>query len=164
MCGCESEDCPAHENTDAASGQLVIHLLALADTVAGDSQTPAVSPGFGAIPAGTVRQMATRTRLRPVIDPTKLKAEPQYRPSAALAEFIRWRDHTTTQPRAHPDDAHPTTNPNRRPYQPNPLGTRNQPGTTSSPATSPTPTTGGSALLDFDQEAYLMKVAIPAST
>jgi hypothetical protein len=39
-----------------------------------------------------VREMAKSASLRPVAVPKDLVAEPQYRPSAALARFIRCRD------------------------------------------------------------------------
>jgi hypothetical protein len=93
VCGCESEDCPARNN-GAAPGQIMIHLLAQTDTLTGHSDTPALLPGFGAIPAQTVRDLITRSRARtrPVLDPAKFRAEPHYRPSPALAEFIRCRD------------------------------------------------------------------------
>lgn len=66
------------------SGQVVIHLLADADT--------GYLPGFGTVPAETVRDLAGRAAVRPVARPSQLCAEPRYRPSRALAEFIRCRD------------------------------------------------------------------------
>ncbi|MCV7215211.1 DUF222 domain-containing protein [Mycobacterium crocinum] len=134
-CDCGSDDCPARSGNDSGPGQIVIHLLAdsttvtgesdtpallpgygaipaddsgpgqivihlLADstTVTGESDTPALLPGYGAIPADTVRALAARAKLRPVIGGKELSAEPQYRPSTALAEFIRCRDLTCRFP------------------------------------------------------------------
>ncbi len=92
-CGCDNQDCPARD-VPLGNAQVVINLVASADTVASAADTPAVLPGFGAIPADTVRDLAARpgTRVRPVLDPAKFGAEPHYRPSTALAEFIRCRD------------------------------------------------------------------------
>ena len=42
--------------------------------------------------AETVRDLATRAHLRPLKPAQEFTAEPQYRPSTALAEFIRARD------------------------------------------------------------------------
>ena len=98
VCGCDNPDCPATDNPAPAAA--VIHVVATAETLAGQSDSPAVVPGYGGIPAEVVRDLATsvRARVRPVIDPAKLGAEPGYRPSAALAEFVRCRDLTCRFP------------------------------------------------------------------
>lgn len=97
-CGCGSEQCPVRDNSGATSGQIVIHLVAETKTVAGESDTPGYLPEYGPIPADIVRDLATRAKLRPVIGGKELSAEPNYRPSAALAEFIRCRDLTCRFP------------------------------------------------------------------
>jgi hypothetical protein len=66
--------------------------------VQGSSDKPGYLPGYGAIPATTVREMAKHASLRPVPSAKDLLAEPQYRPSAALARFIRDRDLTCRWP------------------------------------------------------------------
>jgi hypothetical protein len=91
VCDCGSAQCPAAD-AGAAPAQAVIHVLAEAATVSGDGSTPGYLPGFGAVSAETVRDLATRARLRPLTPADQLTAEPQYRPSVALAEFIRARD------------------------------------------------------------------------
>ena len=91
MCDCGSADCPAAD-AGAAAAQVVIHVLAEAATVSGESATPGYLPGFGALPAETVRDLATRAHVRPLKPAEEFTAEPQYRPSTALAEFIRARD------------------------------------------------------------------------
>ena len=91
MCDCGSADCPAAD-AGAAAAQVVIHVLAEQATVSGESATPGYLPGFGALPAETVRDLATRARVRPLEPADKFTAEPQYRPSTALAEFVRARD------------------------------------------------------------------------
>ena len=90
-CDCGSPDCPAASDT-AAAGQIVIHLLAEAATLSGTSDRPALLPGYGTIPAETARTLATRARLRQLAAPHQLRAEAHYRPSTALADFIRCRD------------------------------------------------------------------------
>ena len=97
VCDCGSPDCPA--TTDGAEpGQIVIHLLAEAGTLTGASDRPALQPGYGAVPPDIARAMAARARLRQLAAPHQLHAEAQYRPSAALADFIRCRDLTCRFP------------------------------------------------------------------
>jgi len=97
VCGCENPQCPA---ANSAAAAVVIHVVATAETLAGQSETPAVLPGYGGIPAEVVRDLAVSAcaRVRPVIDPVTLGAESGYRPSAALAEFVRCRDVTCRFP------------------------------------------------------------------
>jgi hypothetical protein len=91
MCDCGSADCPAAD-AGAAAAQVVIHVLAEQATVSGESATPGYLPGFGALPAETVRDLAARAHLRPLKPAREFTVEPQYRPSTALAAFIRARD------------------------------------------------------------------------
>ncbi|AKK26564.1 HNH endonuclease signature motif containing protein [Mycobacterium sp. EPa45] len=97
-CDCGSDECPARSGDAAEPGQIVIHLLAETKTITGEADTPALLPGYGAIPAETVRTLAAQVKLRPVIGGKELGAEPHYRPSTALAEFIRCRDLTCRFP------------------------------------------------------------------
>ena len=90
-CDCGSKECPAGVE-GAEPEQIIIHVLAEAATLSGDSDRPALLPGYGAVPAETVRSVATRAKLRQVAAPHQLRAEAQYRPSTALADFIRARD------------------------------------------------------------------------
>ena len=90
-CGCESADCPARNNS-AEPGQVVIHLLAEAATMSGESDTPGYLPGHGAIPADQVRELGKRALLRQLPRRDDLGAQPHYQPSAALADFIKARD------------------------------------------------------------------------
>lgn len=96
-CDCGSQDCPARLD-GAQPGQIVIHLLAEAATLSGESDRPALLPGYGAVPAETVRTIAGRARLRQLAAPHELRAEAQYRPSARLADFVRCRDLTCRFP------------------------------------------------------------------
>ncbi len=97
-CACGSERCPVRADSGTTTGQIVIHLVAEARTVTGDGSQPGLLPGYGAVPPDRVRDLAIRARLRPVAGGAQLRAEPHYRPSAALADFIRCRDLTCRFP------------------------------------------------------------------
>ena len=90
-CGCESADCPARGNS-AEPGQIVIHLMAGAATVSGESEEPGYLPGHGAIPAEQIRELSKRASLKPMARGADLGSEARYRPSAALAAFVKARD------------------------------------------------------------------------
>jgi hypothetical protein len=96
-CMCGSPDCPAG-NTDTAANPVVINVIAEAATVDGTSDKPGYLPGYGAVPAQTVAQMAKTASLRPVPSAKDLVAEPNYRPSSALTRFVQCRDLTCTFP------------------------------------------------------------------
>lgn len=88
-CECGSADCPA--DTDGVSeSRVTVHVIAEAATLDGTSSRPALLPGFGAVPAEVARQAARTGKLRPL--KRDFVAENGYRPSAALAEFVRCRD------------------------------------------------------------------------
>ncbi len=96
-CRCGLSDCPAGAQRKALSG-IVINVLAEQATVEGTSDQPGYLPGFGILPAESVRDLACAgAELRPVAMPA---AEPAagYRPTAAQAAFIRWRDLTCRFP------------------------------------------------------------------
>jgi hypothetical protein len=92
-CLCGSEQCPA-EGNGATSPPVVIHVLAEAATVEGHGTRAGFVPGYGPLPPAMVRAVAKTARLRPVRIPKDAATEPQYRPSAALAQFVRNRDLT----------------------------------------------------------------------
>jgi hypothetical protein len=96
-CACGSPDCPATKQ-DATVGDVVIHVLAEAGTVCGASTAPGYVPGFGGLSAEAVQQLARSAKLRPVVHPKDAAPEPRYRPSTALADFIRCRDLTCRFP------------------------------------------------------------------
>ncbi|WP_131828009.1 HNH endonuclease signature motif containing protein, partial [Mycolicibacterium fortuitum] len=121
-CRCGREDCPAAQNRAAAEAA-VVHVLAAKATVHGGSDAPGYLPGHGILPAESVRDLAGRAKIKPVRLPGDTadagpcgeskprhsgdspeaagqadNAEPGYRPSAALSEFIRWRDLTCRFP------------------------------------------------------------------
>jgi Domain of unknown function (DUF222) len=96
-CACGSDDCQA-ASAEAPSSEIVINVLAEAATVDGTGDKPGYLPGYGALPAPMVTELAKQAKLRPVVVPKDLVAEPHYRPSAALARFIRCRDLTCRWP------------------------------------------------------------------
>jgi hypothetical protein len=95
-CQCEAEECPVAAERKAVS-DVVIHVLAEQATVDGSGGQPGYLPGLGILPAESVRDLAKTAKLKPVTVPTGAP-EPGYRPSAALADFIRWRDLTCRWP------------------------------------------------------------------
>ncbi|MGD1681253.1 HNH endonuclease signature motif containing protein [Mycolicibacterium septicum] len=125
-CLCGLPDCPAGQKR-AAANAAVIHVLADHTTLEGTSDDPGYLPGHGILPAQSVRDLAASAKLKPLpvpaasetatdmpdpvesSDPGELTesgepsapsdaAEPGYRPSVALSEFIRWRDLTCRFP------------------------------------------------------------------
>ena len=87
---------PAAERDATAAA--VIHVLAEQATLDGTSDKPGYLPGFGILPADSVRELATSAKLKPVAVPTGAAPDPGYRPSAATLEFLRWRDLTCRWP------------------------------------------------------------------
>ena len=96
-CQCGSDECPAAAERKAAANA-VIHVLAEQSTIDGTSDHPGYLPGFGILPAESVRELAETAKLQPLEVPTGATPEPAYRPSAALTQFIRWRDLTCRWP------------------------------------------------------------------
>ena len=89
-CQCEQPDCPATHTTPP--GPVIIHVIAEKATLDGHSDTPGYLPGYGTIPPAMLRQIATTAKLRPLDLSALSCSEGRYRPSAALAEYIRCRD------------------------------------------------------------------------
>jgi Domain of unknown function (DUF222) len=77
--------------------QVVIQVIADQAAVDGRSESPGYLPGLGAVPAPMLREMAATAQLKPVPLPPPV-CESQYRPSAALATFVRCRDLTCRFP------------------------------------------------------------------
>ncbi|MDV7321889.1 HNH endonuclease signature motif containing protein, partial [Mycolicibacterium fortuitum] len=105
VCRCGREECPAAQNR-AAADAAVVHVLAGKSTVDGGSDAPGYLPGHGILPAESVRNVAAHAKIKPVRMPATTSepaepveaAEPGYRPTAGLSEFIRWRDLTCRFP------------------------------------------------------------------
>jgi hypothetical protein len=72
-CTCGSPECPA-ATTDTPAAPVVVNVIAEGATVDGSSDKPGYLPGYGAIPAATVQEMAKHASLRPVPAPTDLLA------------------------------------------------------------------------------------------
>jgi hypothetical protein len=96
-CECGRDDCAAGAERAAAT-TAVIHVLAEQATLDATSDTPGYLPGFGILPAESVRQLAATATLTPVPIPTHTEPDPGYRPSAKTLEFLRWRDLTCRWP------------------------------------------------------------------
>lgn len=94
-CRCGRPNCEAPQRP--SGGNVVIHLLAEQGTVRGDSPAPGYLAGYGPVPAALVREAAAHARIKPLLFPPDI-AEAGYRPSAALAEFVRFRDLTCRFP------------------------------------------------------------------
>jgi hypothetical protein len=95
-CGCAAPRCPASA-PQPPLGQVVIEVIAEHATLAGTSQNPGYAPGFGAVPAPVLRELAATAQLKAVPLPPPV-CESGYRPSAALAQFVRCRDLTCRFP------------------------------------------------------------------
>lgn len=93
MCRCGRPQCPVA--VGAAATPVVIHVVAEQQTLDGTADRPGYLLGADTlIPAEMLREIAAAARLRPLIHPLEAPAEPRYRPSAALADFVRARDLT----------------------------------------------------------------------
>ncbi|MFN0142789.1 MAG: HNH endonuclease signature motif containing protein [Mycobacterium sp.] len=96
MCRCGSGDCAAGA---AVASSVVIHVVAKQETLDGESNDPGHLIGSDAlITAELLRDLATQAKLRPLIHPADSPAENRYRPSLALADFVRARDLTCRAP------------------------------------------------------------------
>jgi Domain of unknown function (DUF222) len=95
QCLCGSTECAAAQRGPAAT--VLIHVLAEQASISGKSQTPGYVPGFGPLPASALRQIAATANMKPLALPPST-AEPRYRPSAALTQFVRLRDLTCRFP------------------------------------------------------------------
>jgi hypothetical protein len=94
-CQCGRPDCEAPQRS--SGGNVVIHLLAEQGTLRGYSPTPGYLAGYGPVPAALLREVAAHAKIKPLLFPPDI-AEAGYRPSAALAEFVRFRDLTCRFP------------------------------------------------------------------
>jgi hypothetical protein len=96
-CRCGSTDCAAAAQRSALS-EIVINVLAEQATLDGAGDHPGYLPGFGVLPAESVRELADAgATVKPVTLPGDDPA-PGYRPTAAQSAFVRWRDLTCRFP------------------------------------------------------------------
>jgi hypothetical protein len=96
-CQCGLDDCAAAGGEDTPLTQVVIQVIAEQASLTGTSQNSGYLPGYGPVPAPMLREMAATAKLQPVPLPPPC-AESAYRPSAALARFVRCRDLTCRFP------------------------------------------------------------------
>jgi Domain of unknown function (DUF222) len=95
-CRCERGDCAAGKPPASA---VVIHVVAEEAALEGRSAAPAVVLGSDwLVPAEVIAELAKTARQRPLIHPADAPPEPHYRPSAALAAYVRARDLTCRAP------------------------------------------------------------------
>lgn len=94
-CECGTPDCAAAQRRPATD--VVLHVLAEQATITGDSEAPGYLPGFGPLPASTLGDIAATAKIKPLVKPSATP-ESGYRPSTALAEFVRLRDLTCRFP------------------------------------------------------------------
>ena len=94
-CQCGAPGCAA--TPPRPDTPVVIHVLAEQAAVTGDSPAPGYLPGFGPVPSTLLRQLAGVAKIKPLLRP-QTRPESGYRPSAALAEFVRFRDLTCRFP------------------------------------------------------------------
>jgi hypothetical protein len=95
-CQCGSDECPAKAER-ATADAAVIHVLAEQATVDGTSDHPGYLPGFGILPAESVRELAATAQLKPLRVPSGTP-DPGYRPSVVTRQFVAWRDLTCRWP------------------------------------------------------------------
>ncbi|WP_409426478.1 DUF222 domain-containing protein [Mycobacterium sp. SMC-11] len=120
-CACGNSDCPAAGADDARAANVTVYVLAdqttlntEADPRFGNGQEPSTIPagkpstrpapsgqiiGGGTVPAPLLAQLVNNgATVKPLRQPADLPAEPHYRPSTALAAFVRARDLTCRFP------------------------------------------------------------------
>jgi hypothetical protein len=96
-CRCGDPGCAAAEQP--VTGAVVIHVVADEATLRGRSDKPAYAVGADAlIPGELLVQLAKQARVTPLIHPADAPPERGYRPSQALADFVRFRDLTCRAP------------------------------------------------------------------
>jgi hypothetical protein len=105
-CQCGNSDCPAGRREAPSPVTAVVHVVAHAETVddapnamtAGRPAPPAFVIGGGVMPAPLLPAALERATVREVRHPGDAPPELQYRPSRALADFVRCRDLTCRWP------------------------------------------------------------------
>jgi Domain of unknown function (DUF222) len=96
-CRCGRAECPALAEREALT-DVLIHVLAEQSTLDGTSDDPGYLPGFGILPAESVRDLAEAgAQCKPLTMPGAEPA-PGYRLTAAQKAFVKWRDLTCRFP------------------------------------------------------------------
>ncbi|MCV7253236.1 DUF222 domain-containing protein [Mycobacterium hackensackense] len=98
-CECGNAACPAADpGRPAIAGRFVIHVIATPATLTADPHAPGYLPGHGVLPADQVTALVRAGAAVKDIPVPAPEAEPGYRPSTALAQFVRTRDLTCRFP------------------------------------------------------------------
>jgi hypothetical protein len=96
-CRCGRADCAA--GTRPAAAPVTIHVIAEQATLDGTGTAPASEiSADGLITPELIAELTTSAKLMPLIHPADAPPEPGYRPSKALADFVRCRDLTCRWP------------------------------------------------------------------
>ena len=96
-CRCGRTDCAA--GTRRPASPVTIHVIASQDTLNGLNTAPAAEiSADGLITPELLTELAASAKLVPLIHPGYAEPEPGYRPSKALADFVRARDLTCRWP------------------------------------------------------------------
>jgi hypothetical protein len=96
-CRCRRPDCTA--GTRPPAGPVVIHVIAEQATLDGHGCAPGCEAGAdGLITADLVAELAASAKLVGLVHPADAAPEPGYRPSKALADFVRCRELTCRWP------------------------------------------------------------------
>jgi len=80
-CQCSTVQCTAAADRNAAVAA-VIHVRAEQTPIDGTSAHPGYLPGFGILPAESVRELAATAQIKPLQTPAGATPDPGYRPSA----------------------------------------------------------------------------------
>ncbi|MGY4709030.1 DUF222 domain-containing protein [Mycolicibacterium sp. CBM1] len=95
-CRCGQSDCPV---ADAPGISVIVHVVADQATLDGTGRNPAYLLDTGElISPELLAELTATARQRPLVIPTDAPAETRYRPSRALADFVRARDLTCRAP------------------------------------------------------------------
>ena len=96
-CRCRRPDCTA--GTRRPASPVTIHVIASHDTLNGTSAAPGAEiSADGLITPELLTELAASAKLVPLVHPGYTAPEPGYRPSKALADFVRARDLTCRWP------------------------------------------------------------------
>jgi len=90
-------------NNLTGAGKPLVHLIIGADTLSGQSDTPAELVGYGPIPSDLARRLAAdgmwqRILTDPATGDIREVSQTRYRPPAALQDYVRARDQVCTFP------------------------------------------------------------------
>jgi hypothetical protein len=96
-CRCGRPDCAA--GTRPAASPVVIHVIAEQTAIDGSGPAPgSLANADGLITPELVKELTKSSKLVPLVHPGDAPPEPNYQPSAALADFVRCRDLTCRWP------------------------------------------------------------------